>query len=714
MDINLQSFEDLVFRNLGKEEGADVMEACRMVFALTDGQTRYSGEPFVMHALGVASIVLSEIGLGYTSTIAALLHDPVRLGQLPLDDVTLRFGEKVSELLIGLTRISDVDPKVSVLQEDNFKELIVSYSTDPRIILIKLADRLEVMRSLSMFPSSKRTKKSWETLHLYAPIAHKLGLYSVKGEMEDLAFKYLEPESYNYIQKRIAESEDERQRFIAGFVKPITGRLDSMSVSYKLKSRTKSVYSIWKKMKRQNVDFDGVFDLFAIRIILDCEPEREKMLCWTVFSVVTDFYTPNPDRMRDWISIPKSNGYESLHTTVVTPEGKWVEVQIRTVRMDDIAEHGLAAHWKYKGLAAGGSSSSDWMAKVREIVETSHDGFVSDRFDFESVSSEIFVFTPKGDLRKLPAGATLLDFAFDIHTDVGSACTGGRINGKNVPIRHQLHNGDIVEVTTSKNQVPKQSWLSFVKTSKARARIQQVLRQQAAEQAKIGREELERKIRNWKLQINVEAATSALTRLLKIKTTNELLELIATGRIPASQVKSCLVSFLSSPSGEPDVQHKAKTVRQEKKNDIIEIGGYGNGMDYKMAGCCHPVAGDDIFGFVTVSSGVTIHRLTCPNASRLLEGFPYRVIPARWKLSAEHKFLATFCISAYDRTGLTHDITDLLEGQLNIPIRQISLVKDPSGVKGEITLEVANRSKADSVIATLKHVKGINRVSRKS
>jgi len=713
MNDQIHNFESLASKILGDEKIKDVLDALDISKTLLDGKTRYSGEPFLLHSLGVASILLEEIGLGRNSVVAALLHDPARMGLLSYEEVKSRFGDKVLELLVGLTRISDVDPKVSVLQEDNFKELIVSYSTDPRIILIKIADRLEVMRSLHMFPSSKRTKKSWETLHLYAPIAHKLGLYSIKGEMEDISFKYLESESYNYIKKRLAESEEERQFLISGFVKPICERLDSMGISYKLKSRTKTVYSIWKKMKRQNVDFDGVFDLFAIRFILDCSNEKEKMLCWTVFSVVTDFYTPNPDRMRDWISIPKSNGYESLHTTVVTPEGKWVEVQIRTTRMDDIAEHGLAAHWKYKGLTSGTNASSDWMARVRDIMETSKDSLMTDSFDFESVSSEIFVFTPKGDLRKLPFESTLLDFAYDIHTDIGSSCTGGLVNGKRVQLRHQLRNGDIVEVTTSKNQIPSQSWLSFVKTSKARLRIQQVLRQMSVEQAAMGREELERKLRNWKLPITLEPASSALTKMLKIKTINELYELIAKGRLPMSQVKSCLMSFLSSESTEPEQQRKARASKQKNKEDAVVIGGYGNGMGYKLAGCCHPVVGDDIFGFVTISAGVTIHRKNCPNASRLLNEFPYRVIPAKWKESTG-LFLLTLCVSADDRGGLVHDITELLGTQLKIPIRQISLVANSGEAKGEITLEIGTKSQTDMVIATLKRVKGVRRVFRKS
>ncbi len=711
--MDARIFKEIVPKYLDEEKTSDVYEALEWSSKLLEGSFRYSGEPIINHSIGVAAIELEEIGLGRRSVIATLFHDSVRLGLISSEEVGKAFGDKVKEILSGLTRISQVDPKISVLQEDNFKELIVSYSTDPRIILIKLADRLEVMRSLDMFPSQKRTKKSWETLHLYAPLAHKLGLYSIKSEMEDLSLKFLEPESYHYILKCLHDSEDERLRFIDSFVKPIKTRMDSLGISYKLKARTKSVYSIWRKMKKQNVDFNGVYDVFAIRIIADCPHEIEKMQCWTIFSIVTDFYTPNPDRMRDWISIPKSNGYESLHTTVVTTEGKWVEVQIRTTRMDDIAEHGVAAHWRYKGVSDGTTSSAEWLMKVRDVVEASEGSVMTEEFDFTSASSEVFVFTPKGDLRKLPIGATLLDFAFDIHSDVGSSCTGGKVNGKNVPIRYVLHNGDIVEVATSKNQTPKVAWLSIVVTSKARNRIQQILRQMEAEQAQIGREELERKIRNWKLDVALEPATSALTKSLKIKTANELYGLISTGKLPMTQVKNCLMSFLSDGDIIQQTPQKAKKIRSKGANDYIEIDGYGGGMDYKLGKCCNPVYGDQIFGFVTVSAGITIHRRACPNANRLITEYPYRVIQAKWKENSG-SFLVTLCFTADDRNGLAADITELISTSLKFEIRQLSISASGNDAKGEITLSVGTKSQVDMLLASLKRIKGIKNTYRKS
>lgn len=712
--MNQIEFKDKVYKVFDKEKADDVIRALEWSSTLLVNDFRSSGEPLINHAIGVSAIEIDEIGLGRRSVISTLFHDAVRLGYITPEEVGTAFGEKIQEILSGLTKISKVDPKISVLQEDNFKELIVSYSTDPRIILIKLADRLEIMRSLDMFPPLKRNKKSWETLHLYAPLAHKLGLYSIKSEMEDLSLKYLEPNSYSHILKCLKDSEEERTRFIAEFVKPIKEKMDSIGISYKLKSRTKSIYSIWRKMVKQNVDFDGVYDVFAIRIIVDCPHEIEKMQCWTIFSIVTDFYTPNPDRMRDWISIPKSNGYESLHTTVVTPEGKWVEVQIRTTRMDDIAEHGVAAHWRYKGVSDGTSSSQEWLMRVREVVEASEGTMQTEGFDFSSATSEVFVFTPKGDLRKLPQGATLLDFAFDIHSDIGAMCIGGKVNGKNVPIRYELHNGDIVEISTLKTQTPKLSWLSFVVTSKARNRIQQLLRQQEAEQAKLGREDLERKIHNWKLDIDIEPASSALIKAFKIKTANELYGLISTGKLPIAQVKSCLTSYVQNGATEETQQEKRKTRKQNTSGakDYIEIDGYGSGMDYKLGKCCNPVFGDKIFGFVTVLSGITIHRQSCPNAARLISNYPYRVINAKWK-ETSGSFLVTLCFVSEDRNGLAADITEVISSKLKSEIRQLNMSSVGGEVKGEITLSVASTSQVDMLIASLKRIKGVRNSYRK-
>lgn len=507
-------------RTLSPDEAAAADRALEYAAEHTASQVRHDGSPMLDHAAEVARIGLEEIGLGGDSVVAAILHDVVRTASRQdeetflrlTDEIRDRFGKEVLGMTVSLSHISDIRLKASREQAENFRELIVSYSEDPRVILIKLADRLEVMRRLEIFPREKWRKKSWESLNLYAQIAHKLGLYNIKSELEDIALRYLEPQDYQHIADKLAETESERRAFIARFLEPITQRLDQAGLRYHVKSRTKSIFSIWNKMRKQHVPFEGVYDIFAIRIILDCPLEEEKQQCWTVYSIVTDFYTPNPERMRDWISIPKSNGYESLHTTVATKEGRWVEIQIRTERMDAVAERGIAAHWRYKGVNAGSDGSEMWMKQLRELMEDKTRP-LAQNFDAKPSSGEIFVFTPGGDLRKLPEGATVLDFAFDIHTSLGLTCSGGKVNNRPAAIRDVLHNGDIVEVLTQKNQKPKADWLGFVTTSKARTRIKASLREEHTKNARLGREELERKLKNWKLPLTVDegVASSAST-----------------------------------------------------------------------------------------------------------------------------------------------------------------------------------------------------------
>ena len=505
-------------RTLSPDEAAAADRALEYAAEHTASQVRHDGSPMLDHAAEVARIGLEEIGLGGDSVVAAILHDVVRTASRQdeetflrlTDEIRDRFGKEVLGMTVSLSHISDIRLKASREQAENFRELIVSYSEDPRVILIKLADRLEVMRRLEIFPREKWRKKSWESLNLYAQIAHKLGLYNIKSELEDIALRYLEPQDYQHIADKLAETESERRAFIARVLEPITQRLDQAGLRYHVKSRTKSIFSIWNKMHKQHVPFEGVYDIFAIRIIIDCPQEAEKQLCWTAYSVVTDFYTPNPKRMRDWISIPKSNGYESLHTTV-SAEGRWVEVQIRTERMDAVAERGIAAHWRYKGVNQGAQTSEMWLGRLRELLEdTTHS--LAQRFDAKPASGEIFVFTPNGDLRKLPEGASLLDFAFDIHTSLGSTCVGGKVNNRTVSIREQLHNGDIVEILTQKNQTPKSDWLNFVVTSKARNKIKSYLREEQAKHTRMGREELERKLKNWKFTLTIDEAVAYLVK----------------------------------------------------------------------------------------------------------------------------------------------------------------------------------------------------------
>ena len=678
------------------------------------GMTRHDGTPFVTHAIDTASIVIQEVGLGRNSTVSTLLHDVVRLGLMDADQIGERFGKQCVGILQGLCNISEVDPKVATDQADNFRELIVSYSTDPRVILIKLADRLEVMRKLDIFPPEKRTKKSWESLNLYAQIAHKLGLYNIKSELEDIALKYLEPKDYEYISRRLSETAAEREEFIRAFVKPIEEKMQHLGIKYHLKSRTKSIYSIWRKMKRMHIGFDEVYDLFAIRIIIDCPREQEKAQCWGIYSIVTDFYTPNPDRMRDWLSIPKSNGYESLHTTVVTDTGRWVEIQIRSERMDEIAEHGVAAHWRYKGVSGGAMGTEEWFAKLREIMETTQHQEIAQKFDAKLSSGEIFVFTPNGDLRKLNEGATVLDFAFDIHSNLGASCIGGKVNHRNVSFREVLRNGDIVEILTSKTQKPKADWLNFVTTSKARNKIKAYMREEQAKAASLGREELERKIKNWKLSITMDDAVVTLCKYYKLKTGTELYGQIAQQKIILPDIKEILTRYLN---GTLDEEHALKEPVAFKvssdSSDALVIDESLSNIEYKLAKCCNPIFGDEIFGFTTVNSGITIHRQDCPNAIRLKERYPYRVLPARWQQNAaKGAFVATIRLQADDTTGLVNKIAEVINRDLKVNIRSMNLSSSGGVLSGLINIEVTGTQLVDAVIYSLMRIKGIQRVFR--
>ena len=691
-----------------------VCSALRVAVDLLKGMTRHDGTPFVTHAINTAIIVIQEVGLGRNSTVSTLLHDVVRLGLMDAEQVGERFGEQCVGILQGLCNISEVDPKVESKQADNFRELIVSYSTDPRVILIKLADRLEVMRKLDIFPREKRKKKSWESLNLYAQIAHKLGLYNIKSELEDIALKYLEPKDYEYISRRLSETAAEREEFIRAFVKPIEEKMQHLGIKYHLKSRTKSIYSIWRKMKRMHIGFDEVYDLFAIRIIIDCPREQEKAQCWAIYSIVTDFYTPNPDRMRDWLSIPKSNGYESLHTTVVTDTGRWVEIQIRSERMDEIAEHGVAAHWRYKGVSGGAMGTEEWFAKLREIMETTQHQEIAQKFDAKLSSGEIFVFTPNGDLRKLNEGATVLDFAFEIHSNLGASCIGGKVNHRNVSFREVLRNGDIVEILTSKTQKPKADWLNFVTTSKARNKIKAYMREEQAKAASLGREELERKIKNWKLSITMDDAVVTLCKYYKLKTGTELYGQIAQQKIILSDIKEILTRYLNGTlDGDHELKGPAASKVSSDNTDALGIDESLRKIEYKLAKCCNPIFGDEIFGFTTVNNGITIHRQDCPNAIRLKERYPYRVLPARWQQSAaKGAFVATIRIQADDTTGLVNKIAEVINRDLKVNIRSMNLSSSGGMLSGLINIEVTGTQLVDAVIYSLMRIKGIQRVFR--
>jgi len=719
----------LVRSNFSPETQRLVDEALTYADERLAGEVRYDGSPLLDHAAAVAAIVIAEVGLGGNSTIAAILHDVVRLAhkQLPAEeflaltaDLRARFGEQVVGITVGLANISELKLKVAKEQADNFRDLIVSYSEDPHVILIKLADRLETMRSLAMFPRKKWRKKSWESMNLYSQIAHKLGLYEIKSELEDIALKYLEPKDYEHIVAKLEESADERRAFIARFLAPITERLDKMGIRYHVKSRTKSIFSIWSKMQKQHVPFEGVYDIFAIRIIIDCPPEMEKPQCWTVYSVVTDLYTPNLKRMRDWISIPKSNGYESLHTTV-SADGRWVEVQIRTERMDAVAERGIAAHWRYKGVNSGAQTSEQWLSHLRELMEDTTLS-LAQRFDAKPSSGEIFVFTPNGDLRKLPEGASLLDFAFDIHTNLGATCVGGKVNNRAAAIRDVLHNGDIVEIATQKNQTPKADWLAFVVTSKARNKIKSYLREEQAKHARMGREELERKLKNWKFALTMDEAVAYLGKYFKLRTGTEVYGLIATQKVDLATVKEILSRHISGEAAEERRAAAAEIERQKALNvkerpsessDALVIDDDISKIQYKLAKCCNPIKGDDIFGFVTINAGITIHRTDCPNARRMRENYPYRVIDARWRSMADGAFRVTIRIVAADTTGMANHITEVISRDLKLNIRAINFDAAANGcVAGTVAVEVPGAGVVDTLIHSIMRIKGVQRAYR--
>ena len=731
-------FREYVRENFSQTTQDLTDRAIEFAASKVGSELRYDGTPLLDHAVQVALIAVKEIGLGRNSAVAAIIHDVVRIADKEksenlvelLEQIRTLFGEQVVGITVGLANISSIKLKTSKEQASDFRDMIVSYSEDPRVILIKLADRLEVMRSLKIFPKDKWRKKSWESMNLYAQIAHKLGLYNIKSELEDIALSYLEPEAFNEIKTKLEATESERQTFIARFVEPIAARIDAhnatmpepQKIRYHLKSRTKSIFSIWNKMRKQHVPFEGVYDIFAIRLIIDCPKELEKSQCWMVYSIVSDIYTPNTERMRDWITIPKSNGYESLHTTVAAGGGRWVEIQIRTERMNDVAERGIAAHWRYKGVNQGAQTSEQWLTRLRELMEDTTQS-LAQRFDAKPASGEIFVFTPNGDIRKLPEGATLLDFAFDIHTSLGSTCSGGKVNGRAVPIREELHNGDIAEIFTQKNQTPKADWLNFVVTSKAKNKIKSFMREEQAKNAKIGREELERKLKNWKMACPIDEAVAYLVKHYKLRTGTQLYEAVATERYDMAAIKEILSRWLSGEAdeerrasvaeAEAERQRRMSQQREPSSGDALVIDEKINNIEYKLAKCCNPIKGDDIFGFITISAGITIHRNDCPNAQRLRENYPYRIMEARWRANADGSFRASVAIVAQDSTGLANRITEVISHDLKLNMRTISFSSRSDGsVIGTVSVEVSGAGVVDMLIHALMRIKGVQRAYR--
>ncbi len=620
---------------------------------------RRSGEPYIYHPIAVAQIAAEEIGLGATSIVCALLHDVVEDTHLSLEDIRGLFGPKVETIIDGLTKISGVFDQTSSLQAENFRKMLLTLSDDVRVILIKLADRLHNMRTLGSLPREKQLKIASETAYLYAPLAHRLGLYAIKTELDDLALKHTEPEVYRTIAQKLQQTKKDRDKFIHEFIKPLKDEFARLGFRAEIKGRPKSINSIWNKMKKQQVPFEEIYDLFAIRIILDSPPDQEKADCWRAYSIVTDYFVPNPDRLRDWISTSKANGYESLHTTVMSNSGKWVEVQIRSLRMNEIAEKGYAAHWKYKETSSE-NALDGWLERIRELLDSADANAIDFLEDFKLnlFADEIFIFTPSGELKTLPTESTALDFAFEIHTDIGSRCIGAKINHKLVPISHKLHSGDQVEILTSSKQHPKEDWLSFVVTAKAKSKIKTALKEEKRMLAEDGKEKLDRKLRS--LKVNLKSLNiNDLLMFYKVPSALDLYHRIAIEAIDLKNLRDFFTEDgvpKSKTNQKPEGQSFEELVKNVRGSaDMLVIGENMDKIDYKLSPCCNPIPGDDVFGFVTVSEGIKIHRTNCPNAIQLMSKHGYRIVKAKWTGQKEIAFLAGIRINGADDVGVVNN-----------------------------------------------------------
>ena len=719
-----------LFPNFDDKDRELIRKAYLIAEKALEGQVRGNGKPFMEHPTGVAKIAADEIGLPAECIAAVFLHEAMRMQ--PECDISIcdGFGKDICTIVDGLNKISTIKPKDTRLEADNYKKLIVSYSKDPRVTVLKLADRLEVMRSLDIFPKLSRERKILETLMLYIPLAHQLGLYNMKSEMEDIYFRHAEPEQYRAITNKLKATEKDRQALMTQFIEPLKQKLSEAGISYKLKIRTKTAYSIWRKMQKQKVPFEGVYDVFAIRFIIDCDTDRETehALCWKVFSYVTEEYESDTNRLRDWISNPKPNGYESLHITVRNNDNVYLEVQIRTRRMDDMAENGLASHWSYKGIKHE-ATLDKWLVSVRNILE--HPGQSGDSHYYEDElpeppSNEIFVFTPTGELRKLPAGATVLDFAFDIHSNLGIKCTGGKVNGKAVPIKEKLNTGDIVEIMSGKNQKPSPDWLNFVVTSKARTKIRQKLSEAEFQKAAEGKELLGRRLKNWKMEMSDDMLASIMKKL-QFKTVNAFYAAIGDGSLDIAGMKDLIAGASEGPQADNEGQHEAGKATENEQarkkpqsernssDDILVIDARNlKNLDYKMAKCCNPVYGDDVFGFVSIKDGIKIHRISCPNAARLMEMYPYRIQKVRWSDSpSTSSFQTTLKITAAHEPSVINEVMDIVN-TFRASIRTFNVTENGRNGTYEISvkLSVPSNLELDKVLSRLRTSRNILKVTR--
>ncbi len=681
---------------------------------------RKSGEPYILHPISVAMICVEEIGLGVRSTICALMHDTVEDTDISLDDVQREFGSEIAKIVDGLTKISNVLDTNTSQQAENFKKILLTLTDDPRVILIKLADRLHNMRTLDSMKREKQLKISSETVYVYAPLAHRMGLYNLKTEMEDLAMKYMEPDSYRYIAQKLDNTKRERSRYINDFIRPIKEKLGQGQFDFEIYGRPKSIHSIWNKMKKKGVSFDEVYDLFAIRVILNSPPEREKEDCWKVYSLITDEYTPAPERMRDWLSNPKSNGYEALHTTVMGAQGKWVEVQIRTKRMNDIAEKGLAAHWKYKEGTNEENRFDNWFRQIREMLsnqDTNSIDFLQD-FKVSFLAEEIYVYTPKGDVKMLPIGASALDFAFAVHTAVGEKCIGAKVNHKLVPLGHKLRSGDQIEIITSAKQKPSREWLKYVVTTKAKTKIKDSLKEEKRTIAEEGKNILHRKLDH--LGATMSAGNlDELTLFYKLPSQLDLLYEIAIKKIDLSELKEfsvlgdkLLPPKINKPVVEEKPEHDPKAHQNKKDTELIIFGESSDKIMYTLANCCKPIPGDDVFGFITQGEGLKIHRTNCPNAARLLSNYGHRVVKTKWVKNKEISFLTGIKIIGLDDVGVINKITNLISGTLRININALTIEAKDGLFEGNIKVYVHDKDELEELVEELKSLPGIESVDR--
>jgi GTP pyrophosphokinase len=694
-----------------------VRHAFEMAADAHKSMRRKSGEPYILHPIAVAEICINEIGLGVRSTICCLLHDTVEDTDITLEDVQREFGNEIAKIVDGLTKISNVLDANSSKQAENFRKILLTLTDDPRVILIKLADRLHNMRTLDYMKREKQLKIASETVWVYAPLAHRMGLYNIKTEMEDLSMKYMEPEQYKEIARKLAETKRERTRYINEFIRPIKDKLVAQGLDFEIYGRPKSIHSIWNKIKKKGVAFEEVYDLFAIRVILSSPQEREKEDCWKVYSMITDQYTPSPERLRDWLSNPKSNGYEALHTTVMGPQGKWVEVQIRSKRMNEIAEKGLAAHYKYKEGAGEEDRFDKWFSQIREVLSHNDTDSVDFLQDFKTsfLAEEIYVYTPKGDVKMLPVGSTALDFAFSIHSAVGSKCIGAKVHHKLVPISYKLRSGDQVEIITSNKQKPTEDWLNIVVTAKAKSKIKDALREEKRKVAEDGKYILQRKLESMGAAFHTNNI-EILEHFYKLTSQLELFYRIATKVIDLKELQDFQVlgDKLEPPKPakpvEVDIPEPQKF--SKKDSELIIFGESSDRVEYHLAKCCSPIPGDDVFGFVTTGKGLMIHRTNCPNAARLLANYGHRVVKTKWAKNKEISFLTGLRIIGLDDVGVIHKITNIISGELRLNIAGLSIESKEGVFEGNIKIFVHDKEQLHQLTARLKALNGIHSVER--